>query len=168
MARIQLDERLSLSRRAVVRSAPQSLSCLVLRYSLACPHNFFTHIHQPHQSQSLFPFSRWIINRRSQESFREPCRGPPEPTFDLSSRSVEPAILSCSKAHSRSTSPMLPSFRLSRSANASNSLRRSCRIRMLICAFQMPIERVLFKLARHAFTTKGMPADNGFCDLFAH
>jgi hypothetical protein len=63
---------------------------------------------------------------------------------------------------------MLPSFRLSRSANASNSLRRSCRIRMLICAFHSPIERLIHYLARHAFTMKGMPADNGFRDLFAH
>jgi hypothetical protein len=39
---------------------------------------------------------------------------------------------------------------------------------MLICAFHSPIERLIHYLARHAFTMKGMPADNGFRDLFAH
>jgi hypothetical protein len=62
---------------------------------------------------------------------------------------------------------MLPSFRLSRAANVSNSLLRSCRIRILICAFHSPIERLIHFPGRHAFTTKGMPADNCFCDLFA-
>ena len=52
---------------------------------------------------------------------------------------------------------MLPSFRLSRAANVSNSLLKSCRIRILICAFQSPIERLIHYPARHAFTTKGMP-----------
>ena len=62
---------------------------------------------------------------------------------------------------------MFPSFLLSRAANFSSSVLKSWRTRMLICAFHSPIDRLISYAAWHLFTTKGMPADNGVCDLFA-
>jgi len=61
----------------------------------------------------------------------------------FSRRSVEPAILSCSKAHSRINSVRFPSLRLSRAANCSRSALRVCRTRRLICAFHSPIPESL-------------------------
>lgn len=58
----------------------------------------------------------------------------------LNSRSIVPADFSCSNAHSRSSSPIFPSVRLSRAANSSSSARRSRRIRRLSGAFHSPIK----------------------------
>ena len=88
---------------------------------------------------------------------RGPCRRIPY----FSRFCVDPATLSCSKPHSRITSPILPSFRFSRAANSSSSARRACRTLILICAFHSPIARVLSYASGHSCATKGMPADYG-------
>jgi len=62
-----------------------------------------------------------------------------EETLLFSSRSVEPALFSCSNPHSRISSPILPSVRFSSAANSSSSARKSRRTRRLIGAFHSPI-----------------------------
>jgi hypothetical protein len=90
---------------------------------------------------------------RSQDD-RRPAEGADGRILYFNKRSVEPAVLSCSKAHSRISSVMLPSLRLSRAANSSSSVRRACRTRRLICAFHSPIPRSLAYAAQNSSAIK--------------
>lgn len=73
--------------------------------------------------------------------------------LNFSNRSVDPAVLSCSKAHSKISSPIFPSVRFSRAAYTSNSARRACRTLRLSGAFHSPIEYPLTYAPQHGFTT---------------
>src|SRR6266481_8049341 len=75
---------------------------------------------------------------------------------------VDPAVLSCSKAHSSISSPRLPSFRFSRAANSSSSARKACRTRRLSCAFHSPIAQPLTYDAKHLEAKRALAVDEAF------
>jgi len=79
---------------------------------------------------------------------------------------VDPAVLSCSKAHSSISSPRLPSFRFSRAANSSSSDRRACRTRRLSCAFHSPIAQPLTYDAKHLEAKRALAVDEAFDEAF--
>src|SRR6266478_195132 len=79
---------------------------------------------------------------------------------------VEPAVLSCSNAHSNISSPRLPSFRFSRAANSSSSARKACRTRRLSCAFHSPIAQPLTYDAKHLEAKRALTVDVAFDEAF--
>src|SRR6266403_458078 len=79
---------------------------------------------------------------------------------------VDPAVLSCSKAHSSINSPRLPSFRFSRAANSSSSARKACRTRRLSCAFHSPIAQPLTYDAKHLEAKRALAVDEAFDEAF--
>src|SRR6266568_2749264 len=108
-------------------------------------------------------FRRPIFLCRSHRfGVRGPCRRIPY----FSRFCVDPAVLSCSKAHSSISSPRLPSFRFSRAANSSSSARKACRTRRLSCAFHSPISQPLTYDAKHLEAKRALAVDEAFDESF--
>src|SRR5260370_37162382 len=94
------------------------------------------------------------------------ARGPCRRITYFSKFCVDPAVLSCTKAHSSISSPRLPSFRFSRAANSSSSARKACRTRRLSCAFHSPIAQPLTYDAKHLEAKRALAVDEAFDEAF--
>ncbi len=126
-------------RLAAVLSARRSVPCLACPGSLAPATTTSSQTFINNSRANLFSVSICGSSRGRQEFSALRRRSPVVRTRYFSKRSVDPTTWSCSKLHSKRTSPRFPSVRLSRAAASSSPLRSCCRTLKLSGAFHSPI-----------------------------